>query len=64
MCVLVVEGSIDLKQFWPEGDSDADTVHVLVDPAKSFRIEGTRLTGAAELLTDRRVAFRYITVLL
>jgi endonuclease YncB( thermonuclease family) len=45
MCLLVVEGTIDLKQFWPEGESDADTMHVHVDPARSFRFEG-RLTRA------------------
>jgi endonuclease YncB( thermonuclease family) len=69
MCVLVVEGSIDLKQFWPEGDSDADTAHVLVDAAKSFRIEGTLTRAfdfawvqtAKDTKTGRRVP-KYVIV--
>ena len=28
--LLRVEGSVDLSQFWPDGDSDADTTKVLV----------------------------------
>ena len=45
MGLLRVKGSIDLNQFWPTGKSpnilsDADTVHVEVDPATSFTFEG------------------------
>jgi endonuclease YncB( thermonuclease family) len=31
MGLLIVEGKIDLAQFWPLGESDADTTKVLVD---------------------------------
>jgi endonuclease YncB( thermonuclease family) len=45
MGLLRVNGSIDINQFWPTGKSpnilsDADTVHVEVDPASSFVFEG------------------------
>ena len=44
MGLLRVKGSIDIDQFWPTGAgnilSDADTVHVRVDPATSFVFEG------------------------
>jgi endonuclease YncB( thermonuclease family) len=47
MGLLRVKGTIDLNQFWPTGKSpgvlsDADTVHVEVDPATSFVFEGNR----------------------
>ena len=29
--ILHVRGTIDLAQFWPQGASDADTMHVAVD---------------------------------
>ncbi len=43
--LLRVEGSVDLSQFWPDGDSDADTTKVLVQvDAGSFtyRADGSR----------------------
>src|SRR5262245_53543421 len=45
MGLLRVKGSIDISQFWPTGKSpnilsDADTVHVQVDPATSFVFDG------------------------
>ena len=45
MGLLRVKGTIDIQQFWPTGKtgnilSDADTVHVQVDPATSFVFEG------------------------
>jgi len=45
MGLLRVKGTIDLSQFWPKGGahnvlSDADTVHVKVNPATSFVFEG------------------------
>jgi endonuclease YncB( thermonuclease family) len=44
MGLLRVKGTIDINQFWPTGAgavlSDADTVHVKVDPASSFVFEG------------------------
>ena len=45
MGLLRVKGSIDINQFWPTGKSphilsDADTVHVEVNPATSFVFEG------------------------
>jgi endonuclease YncB( thermonuclease family) len=45
MGLLRVKGTIDINQFWPTGGarnvlSDADTVHVKVDPATSFVFEG------------------------
>jgi endonuclease YncB( thermonuclease family) len=45
MGLLRVKGTIDISQFWPTGGghnilSDADTVHVKVDPATSFVFEG------------------------
>jgi endonuclease YncB( thermonuclease family) len=43
--MLRVKGTIDLSQFWPTGKkgnilSDADTIHVQVNPATSFEFEG------------------------
>jgi endonuclease YncB( thermonuclease family) len=35
--LLEVSGSIDLNQFWPAGESDADTVKVLLSGASAFR---------------------------
>lgn len=36
--LLEVTGLIDLSQFWPKGESDADTIRVKVaDPARDFR---------------------------
>jgi len=45
MGLLRVKGTIDINQFWPTGKSpnilsDADTVHVQVDPKTSFMFEG------------------------
>jgi endonuclease YncB( thermonuclease family) len=45
MGLLRVKGTIDLSQFWPTGKSpnilsDADTVHVQVDPPSSFVFDG------------------------
>ena len=44
MGLLRVKGTIDINQFWPTGSgrilSDADTVHVKVNPATSFVFEG------------------------
>ncbi len=45
MGLLRVKGSIDLNQFWPTGKSpnilsDADTVHVQIEPKTSFLFEG------------------------
>jgi endonuclease YncB( thermonuclease family) len=45
MGLLRVKGTIDINQFWPTGAggnvlSDADTVHVKVDPKTSFVFEG------------------------
>jgi endonuclease YncB( thermonuclease family) len=45
MGLLRVTGTIDINQFWPTGGahnvlSDADTVHVKVNPATSFVFEG------------------------
>ena len=45
MGLLRVKGTIDINQFWPTGAahnvlSDADTVHMKVDPATSFVFEG------------------------
>lgn len=44
MGLLRVKGTIDINQFWPTGAgnvlSDADTVHVKVDPATAFVFEG------------------------
>ena len=44
MGLLRIKGNIDLNQFWPTGKSpnilsDADTVHVQVDPQTSFVFE-------------------------
>lgn len=45
MGLLRVKGTIDINQFWPTGKagnilSDADTVHVQVNPATSFVFDG------------------------
>src|SRR5712675_2274002 len=31
--LLELTGTLDLKQFWPDGTSDADTANVVIDPA-------------------------------
>jgi endonuclease YncB( thermonuclease family) len=42
MGLLRVSGTIDLSQFWPTGDSDADTTKVLVGVSSdSFRFQAT-----------------------
>src|SRR5229473_413427 len=35
--LLEVSGTIDLVQFWPGGESDADTVKVLLSGANAFK---------------------------
>jgi hypothetical protein len=35
--LLEVSGTIDLDQFWPVAESDADTVKVLLAGVKAFR---------------------------
>jgi len=47
MGLLRVTGTIDINQFWPTGGahnvlSDADTVHVKVNPATAFVFEGNK----------------------
>jgi endonuclease YncB( thermonuclease family) len=46
MGVLRVTGTIDVRQFWPDGESDADTTKVLVD-VTSGRFEYQDATGQA-----------------
>jgi endonuclease YncB( thermonuclease family) len=59
MGLLRVQGTIDINQFWPTGSgnvlSDADTVHVKVDPASSFVFEGnvTRAFDFAWIKTQK-----------
>src|SRR5262245_9435177 len=59
MGLLRVKGTIDISQFWPTGKSgvlsDADTVHVQVNPATSFVYEGnvTRAFDYAWLKTRK-----------
>ena len=47
--VLELTGSIDLTQFWPSGESDADTVKVQVSGPDAFRF--TAHPGAAPKIT-------------
>ena len=56
--LLEVTGTIDLTQFWPSGESDADTVKVLLSGADAFRFTAhpgapTRITHAFEGATVR-----------
>src|SRR5439155_9407537 len=60
MGLLRIKGSIDITQFWPTGKSpnilsDADTVHVQVDPKSSFVFEGnvTRAFDFAWITTGK-----------
>jgi endonuclease YncB( thermonuclease family) len=48
MGCLQVDGTLDLKQFWPNGSSDGDTAHVVV---KRVRFEGkpTRVFNGAHV---------------
>jgi endonuclease YncB( thermonuclease family) len=39
MGTLIANGTIDLTQFWPNGESDGDTTHVVVE---SFTFEGEK----------------------
>jgi hypothetical protein len=50
MGLLIAFGTIDLGQFWPSGESDGDTAHVLVD---RFEFDGKR-TNAFEGATLAR----------
>src|SRR5262245_40285004 len=61
MGLLRVKGTIDINQFWPTGTSpnilsDADTVHVQVDPKTSFVFEGnvTRAFDFAWITTRKK----------
>jgi len=56
--LLEVSGTIDLAQFWPGGESDADTVKVLLSGANAFRFTAhpgakTKVTHAFEGATVR-----------
>ena len=42
MGILIAEGTIDLSQFWPNGQSDADTTKVIVDRFHYQTHEGAR----------------------
>lgn len=55
--LLQVTGTIDITQFWPENESDGDTVHVLVDP-DGFRFSPDGKPGtfkATHVFDDARV---------
>jgi hypothetical protein len=40
--VLVVDGAVDVSQFWPSGESDANTVKLtLVKPQSAFRFRAS-----------------------
>jgi endonuclease YncB( thermonuclease family) len=55
--LLAVSGTIDLGQFWPAGESDADTVKVLLSGSNAFRF--TPHPGATPKVTH---AFEGATV--
>jgi endonuclease YncB( thermonuclease family) len=55
--LLEVSGTIDLAQFWPSGESDADTVKVMLSGPNAFRF--TPHPGAASKVTH---AFEGATV--
>src|SRR4029077_14423031 len=55
--LLEVSGTIDLAQFWPTGESDADTVKVLLSGPNAFRF--TLHPGAPSKVTH---AFEGATV--
>src|SRR5437773_795653 len=55
--LLEVSGTIDLAQFWPAGESDADTVKVLLSSPNAFRF--TPHAGAPSKVTH---AFEGATV--
>ena len=40
--ILVIDGAVDVSQFWPSGESDADTVKLtLVKPQSAFRFRSS-----------------------
>src|SRR3989442_7759494 len=39
MGMLSVKGQIEVAQFWPDGTSDADTAHVIVDGGAAFKYQ-------------------------
>src|SRR6516165_7699047 len=41
MGLLRITGTLDLAQFYPDGQSDGDTAHVVIDPEKSFAFQDT-----------------------
>lgn len=47
MGTLKIDGTIDLKQYWPNGGSDADTTKLIVniDPKKSFSFKKDSSSG-------------------
>jgi endonuclease YncB( thermonuclease family) len=59
MGLLKIEGTLDLKQYWPNGGSDADTSKLIVniDPAKSFsfREEGSTTFKATKVFVGATV---------
>lgn len=41
--VLVIDATVDVAQFWPSGESDADTVKLtLSSPGNAFRFRSSR----------------------
>ena len=56
MVILEVSGTIDLSQFWPNGESDADTVNVLIgDGAFTFREREGDNPRVTHLFDDAKV---------
>jgi hypothetical protein len=53
---LTIDGTLDLAQFWPEGESDADTakVVIIVEPWR-HSLSGVRPEPAADDRLRRRV---------
>ena len=50
--LLEVDATLDTRQFWPDGGSDADTTKVVVQP-KSFRfVDALPRTGSGKVRKD------------
>jgi endonuclease YncB( thermonuclease family) len=57
MVILEVRGVIDLNQFWPSGESDADTVNVVIgdDNAFSYREQDGENPKTTHVFDDAKV---------
>jgi endonuclease YncB( thermonuclease family) len=64
MGLLIARGTLKLDQFWPSGDSDGDTAHVLVkdfqyDGKTTHAFEGAEIQRKTVIHTDGTIVVRW-----